>query len=249
MKRTQAKSVQAIWLLMVIGVSLITWASVSALPVGPTISVTDNSTISSTPYSLANAGGYLYYGSISATQQNYAWKAYIGNVTGLFTLDDTEGRTIYDWSVNASELTGEIYATRNNSIDWTWINCSNSSVRDNETTFFGMVDSAPDSINSTFNESTHKPMQVATSTINESTCRMTSTYVNDTKQTVSVNSVFQELLLMDAHFSLIYATFIEQDQFNYQTNSTDNVTSDFQLILPENKTLATPTTYYFYVEI
>jgi len=240
------KNARTIGILLLFLAAFLGLQFVAGVPVGPTIGILSNSTISSNPQSRADAGGYIFYTSISATQQDYAWKAYVGNVSGSFTLDDANGKTIYDWTVNSTQILGEIYATRNNSILWTWINCSNNSVLLNETGFFGMGIDESDNINNTFNYTAHKVMQTATSTMPASSCPALYTFVNDTRQASSTSAKFQELLLMDSQWHQIYATFVEQDQFNYQGSGS---LTDFQMILPENKTLATPTTYYFYVEI
>jgi hypothetical protein len=235
-------------LLLLIG-SILVYQEIRAAPVGPQVTVINNSTISSNPAPRADAGGYIYYTTLTATQQDYSWKAYVGNVSGSFTLDDANGNTIYDWPINSTLISGEVYATRNSSITWTWINCTNTTVLLNETAYFGFGWSAPDNINNTFNNTIHKSMVVGTSTIPASSCPVTYTYVNDTQQDPSVNAFYQELVLMDAGWHQIYATFIDQDKYNYQANSDSNETADFQMIIPENSTVATPTTYYFYVEI
>lgn len=240
------------------GVAIILFASlwiiasivlVTGTPVGPQVSIGANSTISSTPYELNNSGGYIYYSDITATQQNYGWKAYVGNVSGSYTLDDSRGATIFDWNINSTTITGEVYATRHNDIDWTFVNCSNWSALENETTFFGMPETAEDNINNTFNYTTHKFMQVGVSTVDASSCRSNYLYVNDSAQEASESAYFQELVLMDRDWHVIFATFIEQDAYNYQAAGDTNTTADFQIILPENKTKAEFTAYYFYVEI
>lgn len=244
------------------GVTIILFAAMAILtcvflvtgtPVGPSMSVLSNSTISSTPETMNDSGGYIYYSSITATQQNYGWKAYVGNVSGSYTLDDSSGYTIYDWTLNASLITGEIYASRNASLDWTYIRCANASTIDNETRYFGLVNSSSDSIGATYNWTNHSIMQTATSTMTKNTCYSTWLNVNDSKQTPATtdsdDAFFQQILLSDGDFDMIYATFIETDAYNYQSNNDKNITADFQIILPENKTKSDFQAYYFYVEI
>lgn len=225
----------------------------AALPVGPSITIIENSTISSNPEMLNHSGGHIYFSSITATQQNYGWKAYIGNISGSFTLDDAHGYTIYDWALNASLIDGEIYAARNSSIDWTYLACANDSVILQETQHFGFGLYQEDNINNTFNYSKHKAMTTATSVMLQNTCPSTWLYVNNSRQPIEttdvLEGVFQQILIQDRNFNLIYATFIEKDAYNYQSTDDKNITADFQMIIPENKTKSDFTAYYFYVEI
>jgi len=77
------------------------------------------------------SGGYLSTFNLSSTVQNSRWKAFIGNVTGSFTLDDSTGATIYDWSI--ATITGRVYATRQSgAITWASVNCSNATYLNTE---------------------------------------------------------------------------------------------------------------------
>jgi hypothetical protein len=89
----------------------------------------------------------------------------------------------------------------------------------------------------------HKSFYVSTTHIANSTCRSIATYVNDAKQAVSESAVFQEVLLTD-NANIVYATLLEDNSIGF-----DNGRYDFQMIVPEDDTITTPTTYYFYAEI
>src|SRR3989344_8533797 len=56
------------------------------------------------------SGGYIFTINLTGETQNARWKAFIGNASGVLTLDDSSGNTIYDWTL--STTTGEVYATR-----------------------------------------------------------------------------------------------------------------------------------------
>ena len=85
--------------------------------------------------------------NVTATVQNTRWKAFIGWVNGMFTLDDSGGSSIYDWSI--SVITGEVYATRaSGAVSWGDIGCANSTVIDAEDV--ALEHTGEDNISSTF---------------------------------------------------------------------------------------------------
>jgi hypothetical protein len=203
---------------------------------------TDNVSISSA--SLTTAGGSFTTLILNVTQQNPRWKAYVGNVTGSLTLDDSNNFTIYNW--NLATISGEVYTSRNSSLNWANVACADSSIVIGEDISLNLTSSKVDSINRTFVNTSriHKRFYVGTTLITNSTCRAITTYVNDTAQTVSEDASFQEVLLQDGS-NLVYATLLEQDAEGYS----DGKTFDFQMIVAEDEYLETPTTYYFYAEI
>ena len=72
------------------------------------------------------SGGYIAALNLSASIQNTHWKAFVGWITAGFTLDDSAGSTIYDWSLAVTS--GRVYATRDSStIEWNSIQCANVS--------------------------------------------------------------------------------------------------------------------------
>jgi len=229
---------------IIFGVMLLTFMSLAiAEPTGTTI--TSNSTNpgrSSTPANRSDAGGSITTLALNAVQQDQQWKAYIGNISGTLTLDDTAGNTIYKWSLSASEVTGEIFASRSNAVTWSNINCSVPAIVTSEETTLGITSNATDSINRTFNTSTHSTLVVAGKSITQNTCSATSTYVNSLSQ-AQATADFPEVLL-DDDTNLIYATIINQDKTGY----TGSATYDFQMIVADTPTVAS-TMYYFYAEI
>ena len=216
-----------------------------AVPVGPTITFISNETKAVTPTRFINTtGGSITTVVLNTTAQDLRWKAYVGNVTGKLTLDDANDNTLFDWTI--TNILGEVYATRSSeSINWSGINCSNS-------THISMEELAlnhsnkDDNITSTFNTQIHNGFFAGTRQILANTCFSVHTFVNSTRQ----QTKFEEVSLYDSAIQgnghVIYATPLEQDSYGF-----DNNTYDFQMIVPENglATWSSSTAYYFYVEL
>lgn len=219
--------------------------TVEANPSGALVTYVSNSTAG-----IGNAGnrndarGTITTIILNATQQDNYWKAYVGNVTGALTLDDASGYTIYNWDMAGVTITGQVYVTRSPSTTFTNVACANTTVISTEETFNNMTDSSADSINRTFNYTSHSSFYVGSIPIASSSCRSTATFINDTPQTVNESAKFQEILLQDGSSNLLYTTPIENNEAGF-----DNNNYDFQIIVGESKYKPTPTTYYFYVEI
>jgi hypothetical protein len=229
-------------LLIIIVLSLSIPFNVLGLPAGVNIVSNTTEIPNATPASsLTTAGGSFTTLILNGSFQNPRWKAYVGNISGILTLDDTSGYSIYDW--NLSSINGEVYVSRNSSVSWSTIGCSTPARIAAEQTVLHHNDTSVDSINKTFNRSVHKSFYVSTTHIANSTCRSIATYVNDAKQAVSESAVFQEVLLTD-NANIVYATLLEDNSIGF-----DNGRYDFQMIVPEDDTITTPTTYYFYAEI
>ena len=228
----------------------ILFSLVSAAPTGPdSVTVQSNETKGAvSAYELNVSGGYISTINISSTTQNVRWKGMVGQVTGSFTLDDSVGSTLFDWSI--TEVAGEVYATRNStSPTWTNIQCANVTLMETENVLINHT-SADDNLTATFNTTSgasHSQFVVGTTTISANTCPTLNTYVNNVTQ----DSSFEEMALTDSTDfssggSIIYASILEQD-----ANGFDNQTYDFQMIVPENgeATFTGSTAYYLYVEL
>lgn len=214
-----------------------------AQPSGATITFNETVIPDAAPAaSITTAGGSFTTLVLNGTFQNQKWKAYVGNVTGILSLDDSSSNTIYDWELVT--IAGEVYVSRTNSIDWGTIGCAAESTINAEQSFLSMNSTSIDNINNTFNNTVHKSFYVGTTPISNSTCRSIATYVGDAKQTISENAKFQEVLLDDSSGSLVYTTIIEPSELGY-----DNDPYDFQMIVPEDDTNVNPNPYYFWVEL
>ena len=171
--------------------------NVLAVPQGPTIIFNETETINPQPATaITTAGGSFTTLILNATQQTPRWKAYVGNVTGKLVLDDATSRSIFDWTL--ASVTGEVYASRNASIDWASITCASPSTIIAEDNSLNMSQNNPDTINKTFNNKVHKSFYVGSKLIQNSTCNAIATYVNDTAQSLSESASFQEILLQDS---------------------------------------------------
>jgi hypothetical protein len=213
-----------------------------SLPEGPsTMNVT---TLNYTPQGaaqLVTAGGSFTTMNLNITSQTPRWKAYVGNVTGVLTLNDGLNSTIYDWTPGT--VTGEVYASRRSNVSFGTVSCANSVQLGNEETALNITPTRADSLNATFNTTAHRGFYVGTTSISANSCYAISTFVNDTRQSPSENSAFQEPLLSDG-YQLIYTTLLENHKYGF-----NNQKFDFQMIIPNNEFEATPTPYYFFVEI
>lgn len=212
-------------------------------PVGGTILFNSSSSRSSAPDNRTDEGGTITIIRVDATQQNFAWKAYVGNISGTLVLDDAAGLSIYGWSL--ATLTGEILATRASSPTWTSLSCASNATIATEQSYLTMATADIDSINHTFNETIHQEFTIAGNTLSASTCRTAYPYINDTAQAPNVANSFQEILINDTSQNLIFASWLETDVEGYFINSS----MDFQMLLPDNDVANNQTQYYFYVEL
>ena len=215
-----------------------------ALPSASIPSYVSNSTATAT---LANdstaAKGTITTITLSANQQSFKWKAYVGNVSGKVALDDANGKSIYDWNLGTSQG-GEVYVSRFSNINWYSIGCADLPSITAEQNGLSMAAGIADNINATFNYTNHSPLTVATNPVLNN-CRSTATYINDNPQTMNSAAFFQEILLRDTTTgNMIYSTIIQSAHTGY-----DNNQHDFQLLVAENESATVPTTYFFWVEL
>lgn len=216
---------------------------VSAEPEGPsTIISVWNSTKNETSSAMVNiSGGQIAALNLTISSQNTHWKAFVGWVSGAFTLDDASGSTIYDWEL--STTTGRVYTTRDSStVEWNSLQCANTETTLEAENVAMFHNRTSDNITATFSHpGSHRAFWVAGRNIGANTCPTLNTYVNDLSQ----DDNFEEMALYDGT-SIIYATILEDNLVGY-----DGRPYDFQMLVPENGspgfTGATP--YYLYVEL
>jgi len=180
--------------------------------------------------------------NINANSITKAWQGYYGNITGNIILTDASGDTFYNWS-GLGSISGEVYASRNDSIDWTSINCTNSTEISNENAFVSKDATAPDSITNTFNQVNHPLFQVGSLTLPANTCNSTNAHNNTGQSTTN----FYQVLLADGAGDLVYTTLIDENQVGFNGGE-----YDFELLVAENGNVteaSTSTTYYFYIEL
>ena len=228
------------------------WA---AIPSGPVITYRGNETSSTSgnPALENNAsikGGVIATLILNVRQQDSHWKAYVGNVTGTYVLEDASNYSIYEWTI--STIAGEVYATRTSTIiNWGNVVCANSSHVASEMTVMrhNSTSTPGDALNETFddNANDHWGFYAGSKQIVANSCNYSiNPWVNDTNQTSS--DLFEEVLLYDGSNNLVYVAKIENDLRGYKNDST---TYDFQMLVAENASEGGPyqTNYYFYVEL
>jgi len=212
-----------------------------AIPVGPSVVSVHNETATPQGATKINtSGGSITTVVLNATTQNLRWKAYVGNVSGKLTLDDSSGFTVFDWSLMTVE--GEVYATRSSSTpSWADIGCATWDNITNEEIALNHTSNPNDNISATFDKKQHSSFYVGSVSIGSNTCYSLHTNVNGSNQSI----YFEEVLLHDKE-NMIYATILENDVFGY-----NNQTYDFQMIVPEVglDSWSSSTAYYFYVEL
>jgi hypothetical protein len=214
--------------------------AVLATPTGPDsiVSIANETKSTTNGVGFNISGGYISTFNLTASVQNPHWKAFVGNVTGVFTLDDSSGSTIYDWTLNS--VSGEVYATRaSGAITWSNVNCSNQTHINYEDN--ALWHDGEDNISSTFDGNNAATFVVAGNSILAGTCRATNTYVNNAS-----GSDFEEVVLNDFANNTIFTTILENNAVGF-----DGGLYDFQMIVPENgsDSWTGRIVYYVYVEL
>jgi hypothetical protein len=191
------------------------------------------------PSTVGAQGGNVTELNIQALTITQSWQGYYGNVTGTVSLQDGNNNTFYNWS--SASPSGEIYATRNASVSWTSVNCTNSSQRTSEETYLGQSATDADSVSNTFTTGSHPAFSVGSNSILASSCYRTYGYANNQSQ----SSNFVMVMLNNAH-NVIYTTIINDSATGFNGKA-----YDFELLVGENEKAgnigATP--YYFFVEL
>ena len=233
-------------LILVVCLLSIIFPLIKSEPEGATVQFISNSTKNSTTAQSRNdTKGTISTVILTTIQQNSKWKAYVGNVSGTLVLRDADSYSIYEWASGGSP-DGRVFMTRNSTINWDTIRCANDTSVTFEQNELSHSSTAADNINNTFSYRIHKSFPVGEVTITNSTCKSLATWVNNTAQSMTENALFEEVLLMDLNYRMVYTTIIDQNTRGYRN---DNVTIyDFQAIVPDYTTTTTAL-YYFYVEI
>jgi hypothetical protein len=234
---------QTRWFFIVLLGILILSKLAFAVPSAPSINyISNSSSTSGLQNRSTDEKGTITVVTLSANQQDYKWKAYVGNITGKVALADANSMSIYDWNLGTAGG-GEVYVSRFSNINWGNIACVNQASINTEQTGLSMSLTIGDNINATFNETSHRGFNVGTIPI--SGCRSTATYLNGNPQVMSSSARFQEILLRDtATGNMVYTTLMESAQSGY-----DNLPHDFQLLVAENESATVPSTYFFWVEL
>jgi hypothetical protein len=196
-----------------------------------------------------------------------SWQGYFGNVSGAIQLGDGNDNIMYNWSLASPE--GEIYASTNDSLQWSNVQCFNftalgtyldDSGQSGGTSLFGknlsqlesefgIVPDDADGVDETFiygpNEpDTHNLFYTANLEFTNGECRSTRIFSNAGK---GENNKFEEVLLYDPDTkSPIFVSLLNEDEVGF-----DSATHDFEMLVLEDghETDTSSTMYYFYVEL
>ncbi len=260
--------------LMTLATAALVWAAPSIEPTQPTtMTYVTNSTIGGqSGMSQAHQRGYIHYVNIDESAPTQKWKAYVGNISGEYALQDASGNAIYDWSITS--ITGELYATKEAPSggsgifqggipDWTSVSCANSTMISEEEDSFNHTTADEDSYTNTFKNGNNfnlttfyagEQQVTDSSVVGGAATGCYGAYMNVNNADQYTN--FQEVVLTDGelvdegggdyNFNIVYAALLENNE-----NGFDNVPYDFQILLPEDGAdgATTVTTYYFYIEL
>jgi hypothetical protein len=239
----------------------------AAKPFGANVSFVNSSTATpDSPIGLNAVAGNVTEVNVFGFTTTQSWQGYYGNVSGTITLSDSFDKTLYNWSLANPQ--GEIYASMNNSVIWTNVQClnftatgtyQNEDINRGSTSKYGInltqlesmfnieVDDV-DGVNETFSLNTTNSAhdRFYTNSLEFSTGECPSTFLFDNTGT-GVDNKFEEILLYDPNTrSVIFTSLLEDNVFGF-----DNRTHDFQMLVLENGHSGDidTTPYYFYVEL
>ena len=215
----------------------IAWA-VAAIPEGAIVAIGRAETRGTqVPQNATAEGGNVTEVNITSNSQTAVWQGFFGNVNGSLVLEDASGDTFYSW--NLSNTSGEVYASRNNTIDFSAVapvgNCS----LDNDVTGFDFSDS----VNNTYLANNSQSFAVGNIQFNVSQTCGTNPYVTGSPQSVDF---FNAILVEDVttNDSTIYVALIEPAG----TAGYDGASYRYQLLVPVNRSTGF-TIYSFYAEL
>ncbi|MGM5488699.1 MAG: S8 family peptidase, partial [Nanobdellota archaeon] len=179
-------------------------------------------------------GGHRTQLNLTTIARTNLWSFLYGDVNVSVQLGNES--IAYDWGqVDATHL----LAARSE-VDFNNLTCANSTHQHEENTVMGLLEQ-PVSLEHTFKAPEHDTIRVSNSILPMNTCNTTYTTVNGTMQ----RSVYKEMVLYDQSATqVVYLTDIYNESHGFDAEA-----HDYQMIVPENGTDGTPTTYYMYVII
>lgn len=198
------------------------------------------------PKSVDAEAGNITTLTINASSQTKTWQGFVGNISGVITLDDADNYTLYDWK--AAEPQGELYATTAQTVTWSSIACWNMSANlATAEANLGLDPNDYDGIDETFNNESHPTIYSGTTTITG--CNATKLYTNNAQPA----NDWWELLLDDGSNNIIYTSIIEDKTTGVKGSKVgfDGHNYDFQMLVGDNGHNGDDvvTTYYFYAEL
>jgi hypothetical protein len=240
-KKIKQAFLLSILLLFAVGIANFAYSDATGASI---VNVTNSTKTPANPQYNNGTRGVIHTVNLNSEQQDSKWKAYVGNVTTTFVLDDVNDYSIYQWTITS--FTGQVYITRNESVTWSNVRNATESNKTVEDTNLNHNSASADSINRTFITKIHKTFLVGSNTIAANSSFATVTWQNDANHQLNESAPFQEVLLSDGR-NLIFTAFVENDKVGYRG---DGTTYDFQAIVPDDATASNPNVrYYFYTEL
>ena len=223
--------------LLIVAIMLIALSAATAYaqPTGAKVTqgAQERGTVSITPGNATAAGGNITPVNLTSKTITEAWHGFYGQIVGNITLEDSAGFRMYAWAFN--QTGGEMFASRSNAVSWAVIAAHNDCTIDQDLTGTGS-----DRTNMTFTPSANTAFTVGGVPIGANSACTTYTYVNNASQAAD----FEEVILFDNSTNTsVYTCLLELD-----TTGFDGGAYDFQIIVPDNRTTAVET-YYFYAEL
>ncbi len=212
-----------------------------ALPVGAT-SVTAGTPVTlgaGTAGTAAAWGGNITQVNLTINSSTLHYQGFYGSTNGSLVLG-SGSNVIKTWTI--STVSGQVYASTSNSVDFTLVN-STSVTLANVDSAFSFLSGANDAMANTGTNSANPAFNVGQYAVGVNT-RPLITTLNGTN-----SPVWQEVILAygtpTTSTNLVFAGIL-----NASGNSYNNVSANYQIIVPEDSAGDnTPTTYYFYGQL
>jgi len=250
----------------------LTSITVLALPFGAQNTVVKSErSPADTPSNDSALAGNVTELTITGYSITQSWQGYFGNVSGTIQLTDASDNVFYNWSLASPQ--GEVYASTNDSLAWTNIQCFNftatgtyadDSAQRGATSLYGMnltqLESSfniawddVDGVNETFSISgTHESgggfnhSLFYTNSLQFSQGECPSTHIRGNNGAIA-DANFEEVLLYEPDSqAVVFAALLDEDVAGF-----DGATHDFEMLVLEDGhgTDTATTTYFFYVEL
>ncbi|MFH1290474.1 MAG: hypothetical protein ABIH92_03635 [Nanoarchaeota archaeon] len=202
--------------------------------------------------------------TVTAFATTQTWQGYFGNVSGAIELADASGDVLYNWTL--ASPSGEVYASVNETITWSGIQCFNFTATGthdtsgesagstsingtNLTTLearYTIDSSDADGVDETFTDAnSHVEFYTANQLFSAGECLSTDVYDSTG---AGVDGNFEEVLLYEpATTSVVYAALLESGA----VDGYDGDDYDFEMLVLEDGhgSDTDTTTYYFFAEI
>lgn len=210
-------------------VLLATVATAFALPDGANANAgTPQTKTANAADSVVAEGGNITTVNLNGESQTNVWQGFYGNVSGNLTLQDASGDVMYNWTLLTAE--GEVYASRNSTIDFTTVAGVEVCTVDETLTGTGT-----DRVNNTFSNAS---VNFDIGAINIPEACEVFTHVNSQVNT----STWPEIITSATGVTSIYVT-----KINASETAFDGTAADYQMIVPDFANAST-STYFFFVE-